>query len=879
MRVPVRRQPNTRVTPITEGFQRAQPTPDFSPITNVIRGFAKDLEDQQRGMEEFDLQKRLMQETNDLQADFAKRKEEAPLGAAGFTDSVLADYEARHTAILDEYDAKGYDRGLLQNTAVRLGSLRQQFGERALGFQSESTRGLATKNIEEFKVGVSQYVTNNPFDGWESGVAEYTGAVDRLPGLTAVERETLKQNGVNELRSAAAKGAALANPQLIIQKLDPKGLTAPAAVSGAPGGAYGILKGWQAVPTTVAAKYGLDATEVAAVMSFESAGTFNPGKKGGDGGRYQGLIQAGPEERAKYGIDPSLPPEEYAAALIRFFDDRGFKPGMGIEDFYSTILTGSPGNYDRQDSNGTSVRKVIKDITTGAHRKNAEKWLRAAAPMQDANALGAEPASLNPFDPGASQVPAAPDLASLTPEQVAQEDPRTTKTGIALLDAMNGAERLQVLGWAREKTNQQTTQVKGAMDVAVANKIEANLRNGEDAGSVLTREQVVGVYGAVEGEQKWAAIESAQATGSALQKMRTLSQDEIASEVEKLKPDPNSPTYATEVRYFDAAQKAQSEILTQRADDPAGYVFQAFPDIRKAAESAQTSGERIAVYGQMIRAYDKLGTPRNQRYLMTDDQIEALGDRYKTARPADKVEILNTLLKEMGPVTAGATLGRAAGRGVGADFQLYATYRDLPNPRGVLGRVFAGRDIIAKDPSRRPSREAINKTFAGQSGLGSTINVLDPDVSSMMNEAAAALYVEKGGRTENGQVDRGLYAEALREAVGGMGGQEDTGFYSDRKGAVKELTILPPSVTGKQFEAWQNSLQPGSLTRISVNGKPPVYRSGRPVELEDILDDGVFVMRYPGVYGIKMASDGKFIADSSGRAFEVRVDKRTVRGR
>lgn len=131
--------------------------------------------------------------------------------------------------------------------------------------------------------------------------------------------------------------------------------------------------GWTKVATDVANKFGLTPAEVAAVMSYETGGTFSPTVMGGKGGQYMGLIQFGPSERKKYGIDKNSTPEQWSKAVGDFLSDRGFKRGMGVKDLYSTINAGQPGRYNASDGNGTVSSHV--DNILREHMGNAEKWL------------------------------------------------------------------------------------------------------------------------------------------------------------------------------------------------------------------------------------------------------------------------------------------------------------------------------------------------------------------------------------------------------------------------------------------------------------------------------------------------------------------------
>lgn len=134
---------------------------------------------------------------------------------------------------------------------------------------------------------------------------------------------------------------------------------------------------WQGVAVNVAKRFGLDPSDVAAVMSYETGGTFSPTIMGGTGGNYMGLIQFGPAERKKYGITKASTPEQWTSAIGDFLQDRGFRRGMGMLDLYSTINAGSPGRYNASDGNGT-VRTHVEQIL-GAHKEKARGWLGGAA--------------------------------------------------------------------------------------------------------------------------------------------------------------------------------------------------------------------------------------------------------------------------------------------------------------------------------------------------------------------------------------------------------------------------------------------------------------------------------------------------------------------
>jgi soluble lytic murein transglycosylase len=129
------------------------------------------------------------------------------------------------------------------------------------------------------------------------------------------------------------------------------------------GGAAPVAGPVQDAFRSTASKLGISPRELAAIASFE--GRLNPNVTGGDGGRYQGMFQFGPEERRKYGVSNKSTAEQQLAALVQFAEDRGYKPGMGWQKLYTTINAGNPhAPVTRRDSNGSQAdhyRSIERD--------------------------------------------------------------------------------------------------------------------------------------------------------------------------------------------------------------------------------------------------------------------------------------------------------------------------------------------------------------------------------------------------------------------------------------------------------------------------------------------------------------------------------------
>jgi len=104
---------------------------------------------------------------------------------------------------------------------------------------------------------------------------------------------------------------------------------------------------------------GYNPDDLMKVIHYESSG--RPNVWGGKGNDYFGLIQFGPNERKQFGVDTKNPSAfNQIDATMKYLSARGFKPGMGLMDLYSTVNAGSPGHYNASDGNGTVASHVAR---------------------------------------------------------------------------------------------------------------------------------------------------------------------------------------------------------------------------------------------------------------------------------------------------------------------------------------------------------------------------------------------------------------------------------------------------------------------------------------------------------------------------------------
>lgn len=187
---------------------------------------------------------------------------------------------------------------------------------------------------------------------------------------------------------------------------------------------------------------GLNPVDVATAMSYETAGTFDPWKAGPttQWGQHRGLIQWGEPQAKQYGVGPDTPVETQVAAAVKYLQDRGVKPGMGLMDIYSAINAGSVGRNNASDANNGGAPGTVADKVNGqmaAHRQKAAALLGGAAPSPEADLPAQGAVEAQGFAiPGASAQAAPAQAGANLPPQVRamlqSANPRVRQQGIAL---------------------------------------------------------------------------------------------------------------------------------------------------------------------------------------------------------------------------------------------------------------------------------------------------------------------------------------------------------------------------------------------------------------------------------------------------------------
>lgn len=210
---------------------------------------------------------------------------------------------------------------------------------------------------------------------------------------------------------------------------------------------------------------GISPRDVATVMSYETAGTFDPWKAGPttQWGQHRGLIQWGGPQREQYGIYQGMPITDQVNAIGRYFDNTGVKPGMGLMDLYSAVNAGRVGRYNASDANNGGAPGTVADKVNyqmAGHAANADRLLGTTpdASPPTTVAIG-QPAQ--PQQPAETQIPLG--LAgAVTTDSSGQTD--QTGQGSDLLGL------LSKLGAGQQQQQPTTAQDSGSQPMSLARR-------------------------------------------------------------------------------------------------------------------------------------------------------------------------------------------------------------------------------------------------------------------------------------------------------------------------------------------------------------------------------------------------------------------------
>jgi hypothetical protein len=167
---------------------------------------------------------------------------------------------------------------------------------------------------------------------------------------------------------------------------------------------------------------GMSPVDLATIISYETAGTFDPMKRGPttQWGQHRGLIQFGEPQAKQHGVDWNDPLGSQLGpdgAIVNYYRSSGWKPGMSFLDAYSVVNAGAPGRYNASDANNGGAPGTVRDKVENqmaAHRAKAEALLgMSGAPAQPGTGAGSWTGAVEAQpSPGSIVAPSQPGMGA-----------------------------------------------------------------------------------------------------------------------------------------------------------------------------------------------------------------------------------------------------------------------------------------------------------------------------------------------------------------------------------------------------------------------------------------------------------------------------------
>lgn len=213
MKVPI--TPRTSAPAGELGYERpVDVTAGTRMLADVVGKYAQYAQDRQNQRQMFDVQKRLVDETINIQSDFKQRSDAEPLGAPNFTQDIASTYDARHAQMIKELKDQGYSDDAVNEFATRLGTIRAQYVAKAIDFQDKSNFALGLDSADQMVTSLSQYAGANPNDVG-SALDEFKSSLTHL-GLDPIEQSAIYDKNKGSILKAAQQGFAIAHPEVVL---------------------------------------------------------------------------------------------------------------------------------------------------------------------------------------------------------------------------------------------------------------------------------------------------------------------------------------------------------------------------------------------------------------------------------------------------------------------------------------------------------------------------------------------------------------------------------------------------------------------------------------------------------------------------------------
>lgn len=168
-------------------------------------------------------------------------------------------------------------------------------------------------------------------------------------------------------------------------------------------------------------------------------------------------------------------------------------------------------------------------------------------------------------------------------------------------------ERQIVYNQAETRQRQMAVEQRGEIETVVQNAPVAIQNTGTYDGYVPTRQQFVEAYGPEEGGDRFNKFSSALEVSQQAFDFRTMSSADIEAAVNAAQPVSSGDSAALETARYDSLSRAAAQTLSARNADPATYARQAFPNVDRAWQEAEGTGNYQAAMTATANAQKQLG--------------------------------------------------------------------------------------------------------------------------------------------------------------------------------------------------------------------------------------------------------------------------------
>lgn len=839
----------------------------LSEIGNAISGVAAKFQADAEKQEAFNVERDVAKFETNWMAERERAENEAPLGAPGYVEET----QGRFDKYADEFrGSRTLTPDGQRRLDQRLFMMRERETRRAIGFQASSVGAKAKADADELIGNYSTMAAGDP-GRYADTVTSWGSAVDALPGLNAAQRDAIRRHGEDRITKAAALGLVKANPQGVIDALSAPGVVNKGGTV-ASGRAATFSPDVEDAVKTAARSTGASEEMLRAFAAIESGGNPNVTT-----GSYKGLFQMSDAEFEKWGSGDVMNPRDNAMAAARKLNAEAgrFKEDFGRDataaDIYLIHQQGEAGY--RAHLRNPDQPAWMSMASTGEGQQKGEGWAKQAI-------WGNLPASAKEKFGSVENVTSR-DFVEWWQGRVSRGmggnplAPSMEPTGNPILDKLDVAERISILGQANTEVNRARVQARGELEPRLKDAEAAYLTTGEYTGQPIRKAEFEAAYGPEAGA-KYAQFEATRKVGENVANLKTMSPQEIAAVVEGFRPAGTGEGYALAQGQYAAVSAAAAAVAKARAEDPAGYAMMNFPAVKGAQENvanATTEDERVTAqaqaYAALNAAYDKMGTLPSDRDLFPKSMVAAETERFGRMTSEDKATYVANMIRTAG--APGAMRGLAQ-MGQKDPVAAYAgsLMASSPEHRAVAANIWRGLEIMKADKAMRPGEGTV---FWFNDALKNIPEgSLDATNRAAAREAAGAIYVAKGGDPKT--IDDSLYTQSLREALGGPPGSKEGGY-----GEVNGFnTILPPMVTRDQMDNWVDKLTEDQLSRLAVGGSAPRYANGDLATVDAIHREGQFVRTGPDRFMIRLAGDNKYLRDGLGRPYEMRITPTEIHG-